>query len=839
MNKDDIEKEALELAEQLVIEEARKNLRKFIQYTHHNYDMNWHHKLLCDKLQDFSLKKIKRLMIFAPPRHGKLISDDVPVLTTEGWKTHGDINIGDLVFHPSGKAIKVLAKSPKGYASKRIFFTNNDYIDCHENHEWTIFDRSLKKIVTKETGSIEKINLWSNNRAKYQLPKIAAIQFKEQNLDLHPYVLGAWLGDGTTGAARISYDKKDRVYIEKIISLGYKVSSEYIHKITGVITTNFGGSINRAGRLTRELQTLNIFNKKRIPLAYKQSSITQRLELIAGLIDTDGHTEKETGRVRIVTVSRELADDIFEIVSSLGWYPYITIANPTLSSSGIQGKKCVFTIGFQPDIYIPVALERKKINKFAKRRKIGIKKIENIIPVLGNCIQVDSEDGLYLIGKNFIPTHNSEIISRRLPAYILGINPNASIMSCSYGADLASRMNRDVQRIIDSKEYNQVFPETNLFGQNVRTVAQGSYLRNNDIFEIVGKRGVYKSAGVGGGITGQGFEYGLVDDPIKNQQEADSPTYRQNIWDWYTTTFHTRAEKDACICIILTRWHEDDLAGKLLELAKNDPAADQWEVISLPAIKEGEPTAIDPRKEGEVLWPNKYTKEEILSYKAEGSQAFSAIYQQAPAPPGGNIINRAWWRFYTKDGANGTHKLPDKFDLKIQSWDMAFKDTNASAYVVGQIWGMCGANKYLIDQVRDKMDFVKTLRAVEELSNKHPDVWTKLVEEKANGAAVISMLKDKVGGFIAINPEGSKEARMSAESPQIESGNVFLPAKSIATFDVDGYINECAMFPNGKYKDQVDTTSQALNYFRTKKLKLIGSIEVPEMSKESNYGGFR
>lgn len=429
------------------------------------------------------------------------------------------------------------------------------------------------------------------------------------------------------------------------------------------------------------------------------------------------------------------------------------------------------------------------------------------------------------------PRHGkSEIISRRLPAFILGINPNASIMSCSYSADLSSRMNRDVQRIIDGEKYKKIFPKTALFGANVRTVAQNSYLRNNDIFEIVDQRGVYKSAGVGGGITGQGFEYGLIDDPIKNQKEADSPTFRQNIWDWYTSTFHTRAEKDSCIAIILTRWHEDDLAGRLIDLSKADPNADQWEVLCLPAIKEGEPTEIDPRHEGEVLWPNKYNLQEILSHKAENAQQFSAIYQQSPAPPTGNIFNRSWWKFYKE--------LPTSFDLKIQSWDMTFKDTKSSAYVVGQVWGLKGANKYLIDQVREKMDFVTALRAVLALSNKHPDVWTKLVEEKANGAAIINTLQDEVGGFIAINPEGSKEARASAECSQVESGNVYLPSRELAPW-IDIYINEHAVFPNGKYKDQVDTTTQALCYLRAKRKKLISDIEIPLMTKESSWGGFR
>lgn len=138
----------------------------------------------------------------------------------------------------------------------------------------------------------------------------------------------------------------------------------------------------------------------------------------------------------------------------------------------------------------------------------------------------------------------SELVSRRLPAYIFGVNPDAHIISCSYSADLSSRMNRDVQRIIDSPRYKYLFPDTSLNASNVRTDAQGSYLRNSDVFEIVGHNGMYRSAGVGGGITGLGADFGLIDDPVKNQEEAMSQTYREKAWEWYTSTFYTRLEKD-------------------------------------------------------------------------------------------------------------------------------------------------------------------------------------------------------------------------------------------------------------------------------------------------------
>lgn len=227
----------------------------------------------------------------------------------------------------------------------------------------------------------------------------------------------------------------------------------------------------------------------------------------------------------------------------------------------------------------------------------------------------------------------TELASRRFPAYVLGKNPDAKVIACSYAASLAHDINRDVQRIIDSKPYQELFPNTRLFGKNVRTSTHNTYLRNNDIFEIVGHRGFYKAAGVQGGITGKGYDIGIIDDPIKNAEQAFSPTYREKVWEWYTTTFHSRKEKGAAIILIMTRWHEDDLAGRLLSQDDDSEFAEDWKVIQFKAIKERPPseTPGDPRKEGTPLWPSKFTLDDVKKdRKLMGSRKFNALHQQKP-----------------------------------------------------------------------------------------------------------------------------------------------------------------------------------------------------------------
>lgn len=413
------------------------------------------------------------------------------------------------------------------------------------------------------------------------------------------------------------------------------------------------------------------------------------------------------------------------------------------------------------------------------------------------------------------PRHGkSELVSRKFPAFLLGNKPDTSIISCSYASDLASRMNRDVQRLIDSPEYEQLFPNSRLFGKNIRSTARGSYLRNSDIFEIVNHRGVYRSAGVGGGITGMGGEYIIIDDPVKNREEADSATYREKVYNWYTSTLYTRLEKDGCILLTLTRWHEDDLAGKLLKASED--GADQWTILELPAICEEPIKPYDIRREGEALWKWKYDESALTKMKATvGSRDWAALYQQHPTPGEGGTFKREWWNYYKF--------LPSGLYDYVQSWDCTFKDAQSSDYVVGQVWARKGSSRYLLDQVRGRMSFTETIRAVRSLSAKWPQAVRKLIEDKANGTAVIDVLRKELPGLVPVEPEGGKIVRANAVTAVVEAGNVFLPDPSIAPW-VHDFVEEHALFPNGSNDDQVDAQSQANTYYNSSSFSMEGLI---------------
>ncbi len=421
----------------------------------------------------------------------------------------------------------------------------------------------------------------------------------------------------------------------------------------------------------------------------------------------------------------------------------------------------------------------------------------------------------------FLPPRmgKTELVSRRFPASALGRDPERRIIATSYSDSLASAANRDVQRIVDSDDYRSIYPQTTLSGENVRSNVTGSWLRNNDIFEIVGHRGFYRSAGIGSGITGFGFDFGLIDDPIKNWKEALSPTVRQTHWDWYTSTFYTRREKNAGICLIMTRWHEDDLAGRIIAQAKQ--TGEKWTIVSLPMIKEhGERTGyeefldkklllLDPRDPGEPLWPDKFNEEECSNIRtAVGSRVWAGLYQQRPAPSEGSLIRRDWFRFY--------RQLPQETYLKgewLQSWDLSFKGSTDSDFVVGQVWCRIAGRKYLCDQIRGRMSFTETIKAIRSMSAKWPMATVKLIEDKANGPAVIDSIGREIGGVIGVKVSDSKQARLNAVAPDFEAGDVLIPEPEQAPWAHD-YMEELASFPSAANDDQVDGTTQALLRFK-------------------------
>jgi predicted phage terminase large subunit-like protein len=393
------------------------------------------------------------------------------------------------------------------------------------------------------------------------------------------------------------------------------------------------------------------------------------------------------------------------------------------------------------------------------------------------------------------------------PLWMLTRNPNLRIAIASYAQDLADEFGRNIRNHITSNS-----GDDGTLDLGLRIAPDNGAARR---WRLDGYLGGVRSVGITAGLTGKPADIMFIDDPVKDADQANSPTWRNKVWSFWQAVVNTRLAPGAPVIVILTRWHEDDLAGRLL--AAED--GHRWRVLNIPAQADHSPAKgqSDPlgREPGEFLESSRrrtVTQWEQIKV-AVGSRTWAALYQGAPAPAEGTLFKRQHWRWYAaprwERRADGTMYVHGADEI-IQSWDMAFKDTKASDFVVGQVWARYGAEVYLLDQVRDRMDFPATAQAVKALSVKWPQAHGKLVEDKANGPAIIAQLQTTVSGLIAVTPQDSKYARASSVAPFVEAGNVYLPDPALAPW-IGDFVEECTSFPNAAHDDQVDTTSQALN----------------------------
>ena len=416
------------------------------------------------------------------------------------------------------------------------------------------------------------------------------------------------------------------------------------------------------------------------------------------------------------------------------------------------------------------------------------------------------------------PQHGkSEIVSRKFPAWALGDNPRLKIVGTSYSADLAQQFSRSIQRTIDSTEYAEVFPNTFLNSKNVAGEARKGYLRNVDVFETVGYGGFYKAVGVGGSLTGTPVDLGIIDDPVKDALEAGSETYRNRVWEWYTDVFLTRLHNDSKQILIMTRWHADDLAGRLL-----DREGDTWEVVSIPAIREDKDNPDDPREIGEALWEAKHSRERLLEVEQRSPRTFAALYQQRPTINGGNIIKRDWFGHVSMaEFKRMHHGEPVVFFL-----DTAYtsKTENDPTGIIATC--KIGGEMYILHGEKVLLKFPDLILFIPEYARAHGYTAASSIriEPKANGISVVDQLKEQTGLNVVKTPSPTddKETRLNAASPSVESGRVIL---------VDGawneaFIDEVCGFPAKPHDEYVDILGYAVSYHLSNPFKPIDRSRV-------------
>nr|DAM78176.1 MAG TPA: Terminase large subunit [Caudoviricetes sp.] len=726
---------------------ARHRLINFARYMQPDLALEPFHVVYYTLLDKFAHGEIKKMIVQMPPQHGKEISDNQIVATTKGLKKHGDLIVGDYVFGRDGTPVKVLWVSEKTRSEYVVSFSDGAKIECHGNHEWTVYNRFRQKEETIETKHMASSTIYNGDgkrgsRYKYHVDSNVCVMFDSRNVDLDPYVLGAWLGDGDSSFGIIHIGNND---VEIIGNSTYKFKES-----KGTTTRKF-----YSPELNLLLKNNGLIKNKHIPDMYKYNSVEVRKNVIAGLIDTNGYVYHRNGRITISNTNKRIIDDAAFILRSLGQYVVVCEFKPRVSSSGIVGKKIVYQLCFNPTMTFPTKVKRKKVTKLSINKKRAIVSIERKEGLgYGNCIQV--EGGIYLVGDTFIPTHNSEGSSRKLPAFMLGLNPDKKICIGSYAATIARDFNRDVQRIIDTPKYREIFPKTFLNGSNVVTMAN-TYLRNSDVIEMVGHKGSLRVVGRGGSLTSKTADVSILDDVYKDYAEGNSPIVRNAAWKWYTTVVRTRLHNDSQELIVFTRWHDDDLIGRIEKSGetvidikswddvKNIPAG-AWVRINFEGLKTGEPTEIDPREPGAALWDRRHSRAKLEGQRALDPVQFQCLYQGNPGSAEGRLyrnpfrtyVDKSEWGTFVRSG-NYTDVADEGDDFTFsacydvyksgnEAWneqkkrfepilyalitDMVFtqENTEVTAVTVPEMINRCGTQKAWIESNNGGAGFEKLIR---------------------------------------------------------------------------------------------------------------------------------
>lgn len=411
------------------------------------------------------------------------------------------------------------------------------------------------------------------------------------------------------------------------------------------------------------------------------------------------------------------------------------------------------------------------------------------------------------------PQHGkSELTSVRLPALWLGKRPDDPVIITSYGAELAESKSRQVRDIVRGDEFTRLFGDLSPIDTPVELRPDSRAVAR---WQLANHRGSLLAVGVGGPITGHGARLGIIDDPFENWEQAQSATYREKVWAWYRGTFRTRIWEGGAIVLIMTRWHEDDLAGKLL---RDQPG--EWTVLRLPALAEaqeerdyndrrmgaatGQADPLD-RQPGEALAPRRYSAGELARIRRDvGSLVWAAEYQGAPTAAEGTMIKRAWLKIV--DAA------PAQVLGRIRYWDKAASTSKTAKFTAGVKLAYGADGLVYIENVVRGQWTTGERREVMKQTAKLDGGQTLIGIEQEPGSSGLDSVQDDIRlllgyGVFADRPSGDKDTRMMPFVAQAEAGNVRLVA---GEWNQD-YIDELCSLPNGRYRDQADATSGALN----------------------------
>jgi predicted phage terminase large subunit-like protein len=801
----------------------------------------WVLDAVCCHLEAVTRGEIDRLIINIPPGCSKAARLDEPVMTPLGWKAHGDIVPGDLVYGADGSLKMVKGVTPRFVVPEwRVTFDDGTSVVTSEAHEWTVERDHNATPRNRVTQVVETKDLLikDGNQRPDAIKLAGPVELPEQHGQLvDPYLLGAWLGDGNKTDAMVTSHRDD----------AYVLATEH-----GAETSRTDGNAVRLRipGLRVRLRVMGLIGNKHIPDAYLYGSIRQRWELLRGLMDTDGSADK-SGRCMFAQSNLQLAENVHELISSLGLKAKLSHHISRLNGKSFDSWRVTFT----PRAGDVVFKLRRKQERLEARKKDNprtrhryVVKVEKLkTEAIMSCLQVEGEH--YLIGKSFVPTHNSMISNVFWPAWEWRERPWLRYISASYGQDLAVRDLVRCRDLVQSDWYQQRWPIQFKGDQNLKT----AYVNMSTGFRF--------ASSVGGSLTGWRGDRIILDDP-HSVKTAESEAHRLESLRWVTETVPTRLNESklvpSAIVCIMQRLHHEDVSGLLSDTGG-------WEHLILPMEWEGEnrsktcvhwtspilgihepepfqdPRGYSPSRipdvEGqtredveELLWPERFSRESVEQLKTSFRQmgddyAVAGQLQQRPAPRGGGIFDIESINYIDLD------QVPEGHD-ECRGWDFAAtsrKKNKRAAYTAGAHLRLVDGKLYVIDVVREQLDPSEVEQLLVETAFRDGrNVPISIPQDPGQaGKHQVRYFAGQLQGYnMHFSPEsGDKEARANPFATQVRAGNVYFVK---AEWNKD-LIVEMSHFPKGVYKDQCDALSRAYSYIVTMcepEIDVVGGIEI-------------
>lgn len=773
---------------------ARRELAEFCAMMDPTYERSRHADLLIEHLEAVERGDIKRLAVFMPPRHSKPVAVDALVLMGDGSRKRlGDVVVGDTVVTHTGVARTVEAVHEQGVlGTVRLTM------------------RSGRRLVAAPDHPVLTANGWL--LAGEIKPGMAVAALSRQRLgcaaesDEAFRLAGYIVGDGCvtkTGkyglSATVTVD--DAIEQADIVAcaeaLGFTASVRPSRSRANTVALSDG-----VRPWLRETGLAGCGSRtKRVPPFVFRGSDEQIAQFLGAYFATDGNvglrggSDRTDGRVEFQSVSRDLLSDTQHLLLRLGMMS--TLATKLGKYRGKPHISYRLSMQSRDDVArfaatIPVhhakgervrALPQARQAFDALLRPDVVASVEPWQQTECRCLTV-AVDHTFIADD--IVVKNTYHVSERFPAWFLGRNPTRRVIIASYGSELAEGSSRKVRNLLRDERW----PFANV------SVADDSAAVNK---WATNHGGVVIAAGVGGAMTGFGADVLIIDDPVKGRAEADSETYRESTWDWYTEVARTRLMPGGRIVLCQTRWHEDDLAGRIL----SSGGASGWTVLTLPAIAD-ESDALG-RKPGEALWPEWYDLASLAEIKTDltneqGARGWHALYQQRPTSDEGGIFKRAWFSERYEQAPEGLHV--------VLAVDAAFKTGVNNDYSAIVAMGTDRLHHYVLDVTRDRLEYPELRRAILDAAER----WRPrcvLIEDTAAGQSAIQELRRMRGvpPILPMRVTASKEARAQAVAPLAEAGKVRLPARGAW---LGAFVDEVAAFPTGQHDDQTDAFVLAL-----------------------------